>query len=116
MRFNHLNLTVADVARAHDFLEKYFGLRSMGAGNASMAGLYDDDGFALVLMKSTPGSEARYPRTFHLGFLQESETNVNEIHQRLVEDGFDVMPPRRIHGAWAFYFEAPGGFAIEVAH
>jgi len=29
MKLNHLNLTVTDAAEAAEFLEKYFGLRSM---------------------------------------------------------------------------------------
>jgi hypothetical protein len=31
MKLNHLNLTVTNVANAAAFLEKYFGLRNMGA-------------------------------------------------------------------------------------
>jgi lactoylglutathione lyase len=114
MKLNHLNLAVTDVAAAHQFLEKYFGLQSMGPGNDSMAGLFDDNRMSVVLMK-TGVADAKYPRTFHIGFLQESEEKVNEIQQRLKKDGFDVPPPRRLHGAWAFYFQAPGGFTIEVA-
>ena len=111
MKLNHLNLTVTDVPAAHQFLEKYFGLRSMGRGNDKMAGLLDDDGFALVLMKVGHATEVNYPASFHVGFLQENEEAVNEINKR----GVDVPPPRRLHGAWAFYFQAPGGFTIEVA-
>ena len=32
----------------------------------------------------------------------------------LKADGFDVPPPSRQHGSWTFYFDAPGGFTIEV--
>jgi hypothetical protein len=39
---------------------------------------------------------------------------VNEINQRLRDDGFDVAPPTKQHGSWTFYFLAPGGFTIEV--
>jgi lactoylglutathione lyase len=54
-----------------------------------------------------------YPSTFHIGFGQESEEKVNEINQRLKEDGFAVEPPQRFH-AWTFYVQAPGGFTVEV--
>ena len=115
MKLNHLNLTVSDLEPASQFLQKHFGLRSMGPGNEAMTGLYDDDGFALVLMKAPHESELRYPRSFHIGFTQPSVEKVNEINQRLKEDGLDVPPPRRMHGAWAFYFNAPGGFMVEVS-
>jgi lactoylglutathione lyase len=39
---------------------------------------------------------------------------VNEINQRLREDGFDIAPPANMHGSWAVYVRAPGGFTIEV--
>jgi lactoylglutathione lyase len=114
MKLNHLNLTVTSVPDAHAFLEKYFGLRNMGAGSEQMAGLFDDNGLSLVLMTAGRSREVAYPASFHLGFMQESEEEVNAINQRLKDDGFAVPPPRRVHGMWTFYFEAPGGFTIEV--
>lgn len=110
MKLNHINLTVTDVLAAEKFLEKYFGLRSQG-GDEKFAALFDDDGLVLTLMKV--GQAVNYPRTFHIGFIQESEERVNEINQRLKDDGFDVKPPQRSHG-WTFYLQAPGGFTVEV--
>ena len=115
MRLNHLNLTVTDVPETHKFLQKYFGLRDMG-GNNNIAFLSDDTGLVLSLtsMKVGQETEVKYPATFHVGFIQESEERVNEINRRLREDGFDVPPPSKQHGSWTFYFQAPGGFMIEV--
>ena len=115
MKLNHLNLTVTDVAETHEFLQKYFGLHDMG-GNRNIAFLSDDSGLFLSLtsMKVGGEKEVKYPATFHVGFSQESEERVNEINQRLKDDGFDVPPPSRQHGSWTFYFQAPGGFTIEV--
>ena len=85
-------------------------------GNNNLSVLFDDDGFVLTLssMKMARETEVRYPGIFHIGFGQESEERVNEINRRLKGDGFDVPPPSIQHGAWTFYFEAPGGFTIEV--
>jgi lactoylglutathione lyase len=115
MKLNHLNLTVTDVPATHKFLEKYFGLRDMG-GNNNIAFLSDDNGLVLSLtsMKLGKETEVKYPATFHIGFIQENEERVNEINERLRADGFDVPPPSRQHGSWTFYFQAPGGFTIEV--
>ena len=52
------------------------------------------------------------PRRFFR--VQESEEQVNAINGRLKDHGFAVPPPRRLHGISTFYFEAPGGFTIEV--
>jgi lactoylglutathione lyase len=68
----------------------------------------------LTSMKVGNETEVRYPATFHIGFAQQSEEQVNEINRRLKGDGLDVPPPSKQHGAWTFYFQAPGGFTIEV--
>jgi lactoylglutathione lyase len=115
MILNHLNLTVTNVPETAKFLEKYFGLESRG-GNNNITLLSDDNGMILTLtsMKVGRETEVKYPATFHIGFAQESEERVNEINQRLKDDGFNVPPPSRQHGSWTFYFLAPGGFTIEV--
>lgn len=115
MKLNHLNLTVDDVPAAHAFLGKYFGLQSMGC-NKNMGFLSDDNGavISLTSMKVTRETEVKYPASFHVGFIQESPARVDEINQRLRDDGFDVAPPSSQHGSWTFYFRAPGGFTIEV--
>lgn len=115
MKLNHLNLTVTDVMEAHGFLQKYFGLRDAG-GNDHIAFLTDEDGLLLSLtsMKLGKESEVKYPATFHIGFIQESEQRVDEINRTLQADGYQVPPPSRQHGSWTFYFLAPGGFTIEV--
>jgi lactoylglutathione lyase len=115
MKLNHLNLSVTDVPAAQAFLEKYFGMRH-GGGNKNIAFVTDENGMVLTLtdMKVGRETEVRYPATFHIGFIQDSEDRVNEINARLKEDGYDVPPPSRQHGSWTFYFRAPGGFTIEV--
>jgi catechol-2,3-dioxygenase len=115
MTLNHLNLTVTDVPATLALLETYFGLKRLG-GNDNLALLTDDHGMVLTLtsMKVAHETEVRYPASFHIGFIQESEERVNEINRRLKEDGFDVPPPSKQHGSWTFYFRAPGGFMIEV--
>jgi lactoylglutathione lyase len=117
MKMNHLNLTVHKPSETAEFLVKYFGLEHWGeapAENASMAFLKDDNGMVLSMIRAKQSVGVEYPASFHIGFIQPSEERVNEIHQRLKGDGYDVPPPERQHGSWTFYFGAPGGFTIEV--
>jgi lactoylglutathione lyase len=115
MKLNHVNLTVTEVPQTRRLFETYFGLKGLEEGGSDdFDVMFDDGGSAITLMKR---DEASYPKTFHVGFMQESEERVNEINRRLKDDGFDVNPPRKFHGAWTFYFRAPGGgFLIEVLH
>jgi lactoylglutathione lyase len=114
MKLNHVNLTVDDVPATRAFLEKYFEMRPYGAGQKNFDVLFDDDDLVLTLIGVGRRSKVSYPKTFHIGFIQPTETAVDEVNQRLRDDGFDIEPPSRQHGAWTFYFEAPGGFTIEV--
>jgi catechol-2,3-dioxygenase len=111
VKVNHLNLAVSDVNESKAFLEKYFHLKTIKTRGNGFALLNDDNGMILTLMK---GDEVQYPATFHVGFYQESREKVNEINQRLKEDGFEVKEPQIYHGAWTFYLQAPGGFTVEV--
>jgi lactoylglutathione lyase len=127
MTLNHLNLTVADPSETSAFLAKHFGLRPRG-GNLGIQMLNDDNGMVLTLIKARrddfhdadadtgkrAGGQVKYPSSFHIGFIQPSQERVNEINQRLKDDGFKVDAPAHLHGSWTFYFTAPGGFTIEV--
>ncbi len=111
MKLNHLNLTVTDVLATHSFLQTYFGLTPLGKANKNMGFLTDESGIVLSMFRA---DEVSYPDTFHVGFIQESVAQVDEINARLKADGYDVLPPSRQHSSWTFYFIAPGGFTIEV--
>ncbi|MGV3614243.1 MAG: VOC family protein [Fimbriimonas sp.] len=116
MKLNHINLTVTDALETQKFLEKYFGLRPMEGAkeNPAFGFVQDENGMVITLIRAKRGTEVRYPDTFHIGFIQASERAVDEINARLKADGYDVPEPSRQHGSWTFYFQAPGGFTIEV--
>jgi catechol 2,3-dioxygenase-like lactoylglutathione lyase family enzyme len=117
MRLNHLNLTVPDVAASREFFETYFGFRCLTArGNNTLAVLADEAMFILTLNNFEKATEVKYPGAFHIGFMQDSREKVDAMHARLKADGFDPHTPKEFHGAWTFYFHAPGGFLVEVLH
>ena len=116
MKLNHINLTVTDVPAAHAFLQTYFGLRPIEGTPRTDAIdiLQDDDGLVLTLMRAKRHAEVVWPASFHVGFMRPSPEQVDELNRRLRDDGFNPPAPRRFHGSWTFYFEAPGGFPVEV--
>jgi catechol 2,3-dioxygenase-like lactoylglutathione lyase family enzyme len=117
MRLNHVNLTVPDVPKSRDFFEKYFGFRCVAErGRDALAVLIDDTQFALTFNNFDKAAEVTYPGAFHIGFMQDSREKVDEIFERLKADGLDPQQPREFHGAWTFYFTAPGGFTVEVGY
>jgi lactoylglutathione lyase len=116
MKLDHLNLTVTDPLESQAFLARYFGMKPVGKGSRHIAFLTDDEGLLLSLTSVAMGheTEVKYPATFHIGFSRENMAGVNALNKRLKDDGYDVPPPSKQHGAWTFYFQAPGGFTIEV--
>jgi catechol 2,3-dioxygenase-like lactoylglutathione lyase family enzyme len=114
VKLNHLHLTVDDVPAARRFLERHFGLQPATEGHKNFDMLTDDDGFVLTLMGVGRSNTVTYPKTFHIGFIQPSNAQVDEIYERLREDGLEAEAPNQQHGAWAFSFEAPGGFRVVV--
>jgi catechol 2,3-dioxygenase-like lactoylglutathione lyase family enzyme len=117
MRLNHVNLTVPDVSRSREFFETYFGLHCVvQRGRDALAVLVDESGFILTLNNFDKVEQVEYPGAFHIGFMQDSRERVDEIYQRIKADGFDAEPPKEFHGAWTFYFHAPGGVCVEVGY
>jgi catechol 2,3-dioxygenase-like lactoylglutathione lyase family enzyme len=115
MKLNQINLPVNDVPEARAFLERYFDMRGVGEAHKNFQLLVDDDGFVLTLMGVGPSNEVSYPRTFHLGSIQRSKAEVDQLNERLRNDGHEVELPSMRHGHWTFYVEAPGGVTIAVS-
>jgi catechol 2,3-dioxygenase-like lactoylglutathione lyase family enzyme len=117
MRLNHLNLTVPDVPATRDLFENHLGFRCIASrGRDTLAVMVDESGFVLTLNNFEKAESVEYPSAFHVGFLQESRAQVDALHARLTAAGFAAEPPREFHGAWTFYFRAPGGFVVEILH
>jgi catechol 2,3-dioxygenase-like lactoylglutathione lyase family enzyme len=115
MALNHLNLTVPDVQTTRALFETYFGFRCVVArDNNSLAVLIDESGFILTLNNFDKATTVEYPGAFHIGFMQKNREQVDEMYERLKAGGFEAKPPHEFHGAWTFYFRAPGGFLVEV--
>ena len=86
MILNHLNLTVTDVTAA-----KFCKPISDSKLETSVASRLQH---CLTIRVNgadyARSTEVNYPKTFHIGFIQENEAKVNEIHQRLSDGGFTM--------------------------
>jgi len=116
MNLNHINLTVSDPVEAQAFLERFFGMTSSRKGNKNMAVVSDGLGMTLSLMSPKMGKESTisYPATFHIGFMQDTEEEVDRLSNQLREAGHDAPEPSKQHGSWTFYYDTPWGITIEV--
>jgi lactoylglutathione lyase len=76
----------------------------------------DESDCIVSLSNFKKADEVVYPNGFHIGFFQRSRDAVDTIWERLRRDEHDVSSRKEFHGAWTFYFKAPGGFTIEVGY
>ena len=114
MKLNHINLGVTDVAATVSLFQDYFGLRLADhmPQNNFMAFTNDENDALISVFKV---SDVVYPKIFHIGFLQDTVQQVNDIHANLKAGGFDPGEPKEEHGRFVFYLNSPGGFVIEVS-
>lgn len=119
MKLNHINLTVPDVITTADFFVKNFDFTCTEIkGNNMLAVLYDVDGFVLVLTSFAFNKKGNntYPDAFHVGFLVKTKEEVNNKYNELTAAGITIEhAPRNLHGAFGFYFNAPGNILVEVS-
>jgi catechol 2,3-dioxygenase-like lactoylglutathione lyase family enzyme len=118
MKLNHINLTSIDVPADRAMFETYFGLHCSTMRGKTLAVMHDEQGMIFVLNDfAKKRGEFSYPEdsdVHHIGFIQDSRSQVDAINARLKADGWDVPEPRDYHGAWTFYFKAKGGYFVEV--
>lgn len=117
MRLNHLDLPVPDVAATRDFFETWLGFtHERTLGQNGLAILRDGAGLVLVLSRLQDQGAQAWPFPFHIGFHLETEEAVSDLHRRMMESGLTVGEASLQRGAFSFYFTAPGGILVEIAH
>ncbi|MBZ9791305.1 VOC family protein [Rhizobium sp. 3T7] len=121
MRMNHIDIHVPDVAATAAFLVRHFGLYLLEMRGASgLAILGDDAGLEIVVSHPNEkfGSghqQALYLVTYHLGFIQTEQSNVDRLYSALKESDAELVgEPREMRGGYFFYCMAPGRVLIEV--
>jgi lactoylglutathione lyase len=116
MKLNHINLTVPDVRETAAFFEKYFGFGLVAeVRERSLLILSGENGFILALNKGGNPEDITYPSRFHVGFIRNTLSEIDEIIVALRNDGLEIEAPQRRHDRWNTYFRAPGGIQIEIS-
>lgn len=90
MRLNHLNLCVDDLSEARHFFKTYFDFQFLEQKGKALVVMSDENGFILVLSdpKAFKGKQdIRYPEAFHIGFLVETSSEVDQAYDCLVAGG-----------------------------
>jgi catechol 2,3-dioxygenase-like lactoylglutathione lyase family enzyme len=113
MNLNHVDLQVADVARAREFFETFFGFRCVYERGSQIALLEDEAGFSLGVSNLFDSPAPAYPPDFHIGFILETESEVRAQYERLKEAGVP-MRAEISRGGPNLYFMCVGPDSIQV--
>ncbi|MEH7347422.1 VOC family protein [Gottfriedia acidiceleris] len=120
MRLNHLNLCVDDLSEARHFFETFFDFQFLEQKGKALVVMSDENGFILVLSdpKAFKGNkDISYPEAFHIGFLVDTSSEVDQAYDRLIAGGIEIdKEPYTMRGnSYGFYFTVFNGLLIEVS-
>ncbi|MEE4360251.1 MAG: VOC family protein [Pseudomonadales bacterium] len=112
MRLDHLALPVSDPERTASFWCTHFGLRRDRDGKEVALFLADGAGFRLALLRG----EARADATaLHIGIRQDTVTEVEQLHDRLMRAGIALSEPLTEEADYVYFrCRDPDGYGIEV--
>ncbi len=117
MQLNHLSLAVPDVSEASRFFETFFDFKCVDTKGADvLVVLEGQGGFTLVLSHLDKEAAISYPKDFHIGFILESQEQVQAIFDRLKSGEINLpYPPRIMRGSFIFYCRVLDAILLEVS-
>lgn len=115
MTLNHIDLQVSNVSAARAFFETHFGLRCLFQRREELALLEDDAGLSFGVSNLFGSAPPVYPPDFHIGFILDTEAEVRDVHQRLVDAGVPIKTGLSRGGPNLYFMcTGPDGIMIEV--
>jgi catechol 2,3-dioxygenase-like lactoylglutathione lyase family enzyme len=113
MKLHHIDIQVHDVLADSAFFQEHFGLTPQSNPRSpAIAILSDGHGFVLVLQRRV--DDRPYPEGFHVGFYLADDAAVRAVHTQARAKGADVSELIVTGRGTSIYFNAPGGYKVEV--
>ena len=124
--FNHLSLTVTDMARAEKYYDRLLGfLGYQQAEKSDEFILWAGQHGGITLSPANPDSpnktHDRYsPGLHHFAFNADSREDVDRLYQFLLDNNIEVLDAPAeydyMEGYYAVFFADPDGMKLELAH
>jgi catechol 2,3-dioxygenase-like lactoylglutathione lyase family enzyme len=115
MKLNHVDLQVSDVSKARAFFEHHFGLRCTFQRREQLAILEDDAGLVLGVSNLFSSAPPAYPPDFHIGFILDTEAEVQAVYARLKSEGVEIKTELTRGGPNVYFMcVGPDRIMIEV--
>ncbi len=118
----HLALKVTNLAKSQAFYQNLFDMQVVWQPDEE--NLYLSSGVDNLALHQIPASEVQqYQRgqgqfLDHFGFLMDSPESVDQLYQRVQEQGATILHPPKRHrdGSYSFYLADPDHITIQVLY
>ncbi len=116
----HVALNVADLEISKTFYQTWFGMKVVwapDAGNVYMSSGVDNLALHQVPKERVPAD--RHGQFLdHLGFIMDSPETVDQLYERVVEAGVEIIhhPKQHRDGSYSFYLADPDRIVIQVLY
>ncbi len=118
--FRHVALNVTDVEVSKTFYQTWFGMRIVwepDAGNVYMSSGVDNLALHQIPNEKMPvDRQAQF--LDHLGFVMESPESVDQLYERVVQAGVEIIhhPKQHRDGSYSFYLRDPDRIVIQILY
>ncbi|OKH41985.1 bleomycin resistance protein [Calothrix sp. HK-06] len=126
--FNHIALTVTNLARSEAFYDKllgFMGYKQAEKNENFILWANSHNGAVITISPSNPQSSNKFhdrysPGLHHLAFGADSRDDVNKLYKFLVEQGTEILDPPSEYdympGYYAVFFLDPDGIKLELTY
>ena len=118
--FRHVALNVTDVEVSKTFYQTWFGMRIVwepDAGNVYMSSGVDNLALHQIPHEKMP-VDHQTQFLDHLGFVMESPESVDQLYERVVQAGVEILhhPKHHRDGSYSFYLADPDRIVIQILY
>ena len=115
-----LNVTDVEVSKA--FYQTWFGMKIVwepAPGNVYMSSGVDNLALHQIPKEKMPACRHGHGQFLdHLGFIMESPANVDQLYERVVQAGVEIIhhPKQHRDGSYSFYLADPDRIVIQILY
>ena len=116
----HVALNVTDVEVSKTFYQTWFGMKIVwepDAGNVYLSSGVDNLALHQIPHEKMPvDHQAQF--LDHLGFVMESPESVDQLYERVVQAGVEIIhhPKQHRDGSYSFYLSDPDRIVIQILY
>ena len=113
----HVALRVANAQKSKAFYTEFFGMDLEWEPDPKNVYLTTAGQDNLAIHEEENWEGAHGPQALdHIGFMMRTQDEVDKLHKKAVEKGYEIAKAPKQHrdGAYSFYMKDPDGYIVQV--